>query len=135
MSSNTRTYTLTVTAEQLAMISRACEVAARISIGQADTIAFHLLAGLPIDQFCEVRDALEAVQPLITGRRGLSCAPTDAIRDQHELAWSIYHAARYRLYRDGCADEGREPGGWTVLNDPPQACGRHAPPTITEAPQ
>lgn len=131
--SSDRTYTLTVTGEQLGMISRACEVAARISIGQVDTIAFHLLASLPVDQYCEIQDALEAVQPMITGRPHLSCAPNDQLRDQHELAWSIHHAARHRLYLDQCADDGRAPNRMTVMSDPPRPCGRHAPPAIAQA--
>ncbi|MCD0167279.1 hypothetical protein [Deinococcus sp. 12RED42] len=131
--SSDRTYTLTVTGEQLRMISRACEVAARISIGQVDAVAFHLLASLPSGQYSEVQDALETAQTLITGAPNVSGAPNDQMRDQHELAWSIYHAARYRLYLDQCADDGRTPDRMTVMSDPPRPCGRHAPPAIAQA--
>ena len=124
-------YQLTVSGEQLSMISIGTEITARACIGQFGGIAFQLFMGLPVDQFCEIRDALDAVQEKVTGSPTLSAAPNARLRDDHELAWSIYHAARYRVFRDQCAKRGEDPSKtWTVLNDPPERCGRHDPPEI-----
>ena len=127
---NEARYQLTVSEAQLGMISTACEIAARACIGQFDGIAFKLFMGLPTEQFCQIRDALQAVQPLVTGREHLSAAITDDLRDDHELAWSLYHAARYRLYVDRCEAEGKPMDGWTVLSYPPCRHGRHDAPEI-----
>lgn len=124
-------YQLTVSGEQLSMISIATEIAARACIGQFSGIAFQLFMGLPIDQFCAIRDALDAVQEKVTGSPTLSKAPNADIQDAHELAWSIYHAARYQLYVDRCAERGEDPSNtWTVLSHPPYRHGRHDPPEI-----
>ena len=124
-------YQLTVSEAQLGMISTACEIAARACIGQFDGIAFKLFMGqVPTGQFCQIRDALQAVQPLVTGDEHLSAAITDDLRDDHELAWSLYHAARYRLYVDRCEAEGKPMDGWTVLSYPPCRHGRHDAPEI-----
>lgn len=124
-------YQLTVSEAQLGMISTACEIAARACIGQFDGIAFQFFMGqVPTEQFCQIRDALQAVQPLVTGDEHLSAAITDDLRDDHELAWSLYHAARYRLYVDRCEAEGKPMESRTVLSRPPCRHGRHDAPEI-----
>lgn len=141
------TYTLTVTADQLAMISRATELAARISIGQLGDVAFKFLLGrIPLDDFCRIRDGLQLIERDLQNvlhrqwQEDPSGATDTPRMDDHDCAWSLYHAARYRLYLDDCERTGEdqfESRSWTVLADPPTAHGRHLPPTVTrtEAPR
>ena len=127
-------YQLVVTGEQLSLINRAAETAARVSIGQLDSVAHQLLMDLESDPFCEIRDVLEGAQHLMTGSRSLSAAPNAALRDQHDCAWSVYHAARYQLYREHCEREGTPMSAATVLSAPPTRHGAHDPPTVTPIP-
>lgn len=82
-------YQLVVTGEQLSLINRAAEMAARVSIGQFDSVAYQLLMDLEHEVFREIRSALNLAQNLMTGSRSLSGAPSAALRDQHECAWSV----------------------------------------------
>ena len=107
-------YTLTVTAEQLALLRDATEVCARFLIGQTDSITLAFLAGLPTDEFCELRDRLAELGPLVTGER-----PNHFKARSPELArikdglFLLHQAVRQPLYLDRCAAEGTDPG-WAV---------------------
>ena len=70
----------------------------------------------------------------MTGSRSLSAAPNAALRDQHECAWSVYHAVRYVIYREHCEREGRPMSAATFLSAPPTRHGAHDPPTVTPIP-
>lgn len=125
------TYTLTLTRTQLMAVRDACEAMARVQMGQMDSIAFNMLTGLPIDAFCEVRDALTAIGPMVTGKcPGHYATRNDQMKRLHEIAWGIYWAVRHPLYLDGCAERGEQPSPLCVLNDPPEPCGGQPVPEV-----
>lgn len=120
-------YTLTVTATQLGVIRDACEVTSRVSMAQLDSVAFGPLAELPSEVFCEVRDGLSRLNPLV------DAALTPDMRELADTAWVLYHATRYRLYLDGCAERGEAPDPTTVLSRPPTRRGVQPVPEVQRA--
>ena len=101
-----RTYTINVTQEQLATLSMACEITARLGICQIE-LAFDELP------FREPRDWSEyhAMMDDIRRQLRVHCDANMGIRrakNRHKEAWDLYTVFRHRLSWDRLKDEGND---------------------------
>ena len=100
-----RTYTITLNEAQAGTIQIACEVLARLGIGQFR----DALEQLPTTEFFPDgwHEDMAAVENIL--RRHMQ--PQISTREQHKVAWDLYTLVRHRLSWDRAIDEGRiKPG-------------------------
>ena len=101
-------YTLTLTARQAAEISSACEIVARLQMGQADMALRELPGGQPKDY-----DALREIQQMIE-----RLVPAK-IESGDSIAWDLYQVIRHRLSWDREIERGNiergEPRNWSIM--------------------
>ena len=96
--------TLTVTRDQALVLERACEVLARLQIGQFEMIPLVAMLGYENDGYLErredARDALKLAACLIFGRN-LYGQPNCSKNDEFNRAWMLYEVLRYtRAWHD-----------------------------------
>lgn len=109
-----RTYTITVTERQAAELQEACELLARIKIGQID----HAIERLP--GFYDRRDweQVHATQHEIQ-RLANTLMPEATKRREDGVAWDLYQVIRHRLSWDRAHDQGvikpGEPRKWPEM--------------------
>ncbi|EWC39608.1 hypothetical protein [Stutzerimonas stutzeri] len=109
-----RTYTITVTERQAAELQEACELLARIKIGQID----HAIERLP--GFYDRRD-LEQVHATRheIQRLANTLMPEATKRREDGVAWDLYQVIRHRLSWDRAHDKGviqpGEPRKWPEM--------------------
>jgi len=109
-----RTYTLTLTERQAAELQEACELLARIKIGQID----HAIERLP--GYYDTRDyeRRHATQHEIK-RLANSLMPEATRRREDGIAWDLYQVIRHRLAWDRAYDQGAikpgEPRKWPEM--------------------
>lgn len=129
------TYTVTLTRTQLRTVSIACELLARVNLGQLGHVE-ECISSLPISERLALREKLTDLNPLVTGldNKHASRCRDEHQRLDHEIAWGIYWGTRYPLYLDGCAERGEKPSSITVYNDPPQPCGGQPVPKVERVP-
>ena len=114
-----RTYTIQVTEEQLATLSMACEITARLGMCQID-MAFDELP------FRETVDwtAYHAMISDIRRQLRVHCDVNVGIRsakDRHKEAWDLHATFRHRLAWDRLADQGKDkPDFNLVIYDEPR---------------
>lgn len=119
------TVHLTLTPEQAMMVEKACELYARLKIGQFNRITEMMLDVRNVDEYCKRRndadDLLRVVACIIFGRNQYN--QPDCKKDsEHHRAWNIYAALRYkRCWHDNpdggigvCFDEPYPWGGEPV---------------------
>jgi len=105
--------------EQLAVISKACELLSRIYMGQLEEVAW-LFDSLPEGRYQELTETLKALNPVITGM------PKQAhfgIRDERvpeiaRCAYDIHQVIRHHL-----AWKQNPQGGFGINFDSPQQYG------------
>lgn len=121
-------YVLTLTKEQARMVETACELYARLKIGQFELITEQMLDVQDIDEYCKRRDIandlLRTVACVIFGRNinGWPHVEKDAL---HHRAWNIYQALRYQR-----AWHEHPEGGWGVSFDKPYPYGGEPVPDV-----
>lgn len=124
---------LILSREQAEMVKDACELYARLRIGQLERIVEMMLDVRGAEDYCERRDTatalLRTVACIIFGRTayGSPDCKKDAL---HHRAWNIYAALRHSL-----AWHDNPQGGWSVCYDEPYPWGGEAVPecrVITE---
>jgi len=109
-----RTYTITVTESQAAELQEACELLARIKIGQID----HAIERLP--GFYDRRDweRVHATRHEIQ-RLANTLMPEVTKRRDDGVAWDLYQVIRHRLAWDRAHDQGviqpGEPRKWPEM--------------------
>jgi hypothetical protein len=109
-----RTYTITVTERQAAELQEACELLARIKIGQID----HAIERLP--GFYDRRDweQVHATRHEIQ-RLANTLMPEATKRREDGIAWDLYQVIRHRLSWDRAHDLGviqpGEPRKWPEM--------------------
>lgn len=109
-----RTYTITVTERQAAELQEACELLARIKIGQID----HAIERLP--GFYDRRDweQVHATRHEIQ-RLANTLMPEATKRREDGVAWDLYQVIRHRLSWDRAHDQGvikpGEPRKWPEM--------------------
>jgi hypothetical protein len=111
-----RSYKLHVTESQLQAIRNACELLARVHMGQLFAVAEALARYNLADRYCELREGLEALQPLVHGLPANSYPGIHSpkLADEAGQAWDIHRVCRHILAWD------RNPeGAWTVDFDDP----------------
>jgi len=113
-----RTYTINVTEAQLATLSMACEITARLGICQIDMAFDELPFREPVD-WTEYHSMMDEI------RRKLArhCDANMGIRrakDRHKEAWDLHAVFRHRLSWDRLADQGKtKPDFYGVNYDDP----------------
>lgn len=111
-------YVLTLTRKQAYMVQDACELLARLKIGQFSRIT-ELLLDLGLKDYCErrdnVNDLFRVASNIIFGRNayGSPVAKQDAI---HYRAWDIYTVIRHAIWEHDNPGNNRS---WCVAADPP----------------
>lgn len=121
-------YVLTLTDDQARMVETACELYARLKIGQFEQISELMLDVKDVEQYCQRRDIandlLRTVACVIFGRNinGWPHVQKDAL---HHRAWNIYHALRYKR-----AWYENPKGGWGVNYDKPYPYGGEPIPEV-----
>ncbi len=131
-----KTYTLTITARQAALIRDACEVLARLGMGQIRDALDHL----PTDEFRptsfhETADTIvRMLEPLM---KPSAYYPNQSPyrqqqRENMEIAWDLYQVIRHRLSWDYAIENGiikpGEPRNWKTMmgvnyDEPPHRGG------------
>lgn len=116
-------YILTLTPDQALMVETACELYARLKIGQFDTITEKLLDVKSLDDYHHRRaianDLLKIAACIILGRNEYG-RPIYIESPEHHRAWNIYTVLRYcRVWNEH--PEGQ--GNWNVCYDKPRASG------------
>ena len=114
-----RTYTLTLNETQAGTIQIACEVLARLGIGQFRDALEHL----PTVEFTPDgwHEDMAAVENILRRHMQLNGKTPNQIstREQHQTAWDLYTLVRHRLSWDRAIDEGRinpgEPRKWPEM--------------------
>jgi hypothetical protein len=124
------TYTLHLNATQAAAISHACEVLARLGMGQYK----DAMECLPLREFCpegwhEDMDGIgHIIKKHTTMLHGVgSCHPigSDKTSAESKTAWDVYQVLRHRLAWDAAQAEGHpgegnaSPPRWSVQYDKP----------------
>jgi len=106
-----RTYTITLNETQAGTIQIACEVLARLGIGQF----LDALEQLPTTEFMPDgwHEDMVAVENILRRHIQPNGQTPHQIRtrEQHKVAWDLYTLVRHRLRWDRAIDEGRiKPG-------------------------
>lgn len=132
-----KTYTLQVTEVQLRAISGACEVLARLGIGQFR----FALEQLPMKEYIPNgwHEDMDLIQHLLARHIGDAVEEgceagfySRNVKDRSKIAWDIYTAARHRLSWDKAVDNGvvdsiHSPRKWpemsSVIYDVPMCSG------------
>ena len=113
-----RTYTIQVTEEQVATLSMACEITARLGIGQIDMAFDELPMREPVRW-----DDWHSIMDDIRRQLRVHCDANMGIRrakDRHKEAWDLHAVFRHRLSWDRLADQGKDkPDFYTVNYDKP----------------
>lgn len=129
----TERVTLTLTREQALVVERACELLARLHIGQFRTVTEMLLDfQRDMDDYCQRRDMANTLlyhaAIAIFGRNVFGQPDIEKKSLEHERAWLIYTTLRHaRSWHD------HPEGGYTVNFDKPLPIGEYMPKcTITE---
>ena len=120
-------YALALTREQVEAVNVACELLARVGMGQLRYLADHTPAVRGgVDAMLAVRDALESVEPLAT-LRPRNAYPGIAHSDcgvVAQRAWEVYESIRVVLSMDHRPDcpcvWHREP--MTITGEPRPRC-------------
>ena len=101
-------YTLTLTARQAAEISSACEIVARLQMGQVD-MALRELPGEQPKDYDALREIQEMVERLVPAK----------IERGDSIAWDLYQVIRHRLSWDREIERGNiergEPRNWSIM--------------------
>ncbi len=114
-----RTYTMTLNETQAGTIQVACEVLARLGIGQFRDALEHL----PTVEFMPPswHEDMVAVENILRKHiqpNGKSVHQIST-RERHKVAWDLYTLVRHRLSWDRAIDEGRikpgEPRKWPEM--------------------
>lgn len=100
-------YNLTITREQADVLSSACELLARVHMGQLGFVAESFL-GKESAPFIALREALEEIEPLATEmhRNAYHSISSKEIPDEARVAWDIYQVIRNRTSHDRADEKG-----------------------------
>lgn len=124
------TYTLHLNATQAATISKACEVLARLGMGQFR----DALECLPTTEFCPpgwhedmegIAHILKKHTTIMYGVGSYHSISSQKTSEQSKVAWDVYQVTRHRLSWDKAQAEGHpgegkaSPPTWTVNFDNP----------------
>lgn len=119
--------TLTLTRDQAFVVEQACELLARLHIGQFQMIPELLLNfGIGMDEYCHRRDMANDILKIaameIFGRGPYNQPKVGKKNIEHERAWLVYTTLRYaRSWYD------HPDGGITVNYDKPMSIGEYMP--------
>lgn len=112
---------LEMTRDQALIVENACELLARLHIGQFKTVTEMVLPihGKDIDDYCRRRDdandALMLAAKIIFGRSCYDQPDVQTKDEDHNRAWNVYQILRYtRSWHDN--PEGNH---WSVCYDKP----------------
>jgi hypothetical protein len=126
----TKTYTITATSEQAHVLSRACEILARLGIGQFRDALEQMpkIEFLPFGWHETMEDIGRLLAPLMIGNvdgwRSSLGIHHDQVSDRAKTAWDLYQAIRYRLAWDDAVAHGVIPDA-TAPRKWPEMMGVH----------
>ncbi len=108
-----KTYNLTITEEQLKVISTACELLSRIQGGQIREAFEHLPLKKDIDWsvYHKIQDEVTKKMPEIledeingwNSHFGVGCSK---LPDSHDIAWDLYTTTRHQLSWEYAIEQG-----------------------------
>lgn len=125
-----RRYQVELSEEQVELISKACEMVARIHMGQLDMVADVVTARTPTERFIELKDRLLEIEPLITGmhKHAYYGIRSDQIEDKARQAFDLYQTFRHRM----AWDRTPEGGMFTQFDEPFHLSTQQSLPIIKE---
>ena len=101
-------YTLILTARQAAEISNACEIVARLQMGQVD-MALRELPGEQPKDYDALREIQQMIERLVPAK----------IERGNSIAWDLYQVIRHRLSWDRAYESGQiekgERRNWSIM--------------------
>jgi len=100
-----RTYTIKVTEEQLATLSMACEITARLGICQIDMAFDELPMREPVD-WSEWHAMMDDIRRQIARHCDANLGIRRA-KERHKEAWDLHAVFRHRLAWDRLAAQGK----------------------------
>lgn len=120
---------LNLTDEQLAIVSKACELLCRIHLGQLEEVAW-LFPTLPEDRYQQLTETLKSLNTLITELPPSAhfAIRNEKVPDAARCAYDIHQAIRHYL-----AWKQNPQGGHGVNFDSPILYSNLAAPTINES--
>ena len=122
-------YILELSREQAIMVKDACELYARLRLGQFNEITEKILDVRNVKEYCERRDLandiLKVAACIILGRN-IHMQPDGKKDALHNRAWNIYTAIRYKMAWHDNPD-----GGYSVCFDSPYPWGGDPVPKCT----
>ena len=108
-----KTYNLTVTEEQLKVISTACELLSRIQGGQIREAFEHLPLKKDIDWsvYHEIQDEVtkrmpEILRDSVDGWRSHFGVGNPDLPKTHDIAWDLYQVIRYEISTEKAIEDG-----------------------------
>lgn len=116
--------TLEMSREQAMIVERACELFARLEIGQFKEISDQFLERIWAQADSQERrhvadDLLALTAKVIFGRNAYDMPDVGEKSEEHMRAWEVYTALRYTR---SCHDHPEEIGkSWSVCFDPPMS--------------
>lgn len=102
------TYTLTLTEQQARVLSEACEIMARLGMGQVGDALDQVPRVQPID-WSRWHDDVRAVEAILRTHTGMARGQYRGIwqaADRARVAWDLYAVIRHRLAWDRAIAEG-----------------------------
>jgi len=113
MKKSQKFYQMTVTKEQLQVISNACELLSRIQGGQILEAFDHLplKKGVDWSVYHEIQDEVtkrmpEILEDDIDGRRSHFGVGSSKLPDSHDIAWDLYTTTRHQLSWEYAIEQG-----------------------------
>ena len=111
-----RSYSLTLTENQLAVVEKACDLYTRVFLGQLDSVAWLLTLVIEdVEKYQRLKEGLGELKPLIWGQRnGGPGIRSERIPDNAKVAYDIVQVVRQvRAYQE------KPEGGIGFNFDPP----------------
>ena len=117
-------YNLTVSENQAQIIAKACDMLARIHIGNVECVADEFMTRR---DYLEIREILVGIHERITGSCcGGPSISNPTVHHDGKAAWDICQAIKHRLTHD-C----KVPATYSVYYQKPLQCGSEEIPTIS----
>ncbi len=92
-------YLLEIDSEQAQIISKACELYARLHLGQLRVLVEEFIGRMDCEKFWQLRDGMKSLEYLITGfpNNSYQSIVSPSLSDCAKTAWDIYQVVRHKI--------------------------------------
>ena len=121
-------YTITVTENQARIIAKACDILARIHIGQVECVADEFMTR---DDYLDLYEKFKDIHATITGsRNGGPSISNSTVHEDGKTAWDICQIIKHRLLHNNSHPESDQTAKHNVYYNEPLQCGKENLPTM-----